>query len=60
MFVDRTCAEVFAADGLAYVPLPHIPAAADRSVSLAVRGGPARFEQLDAHELGSIWDDPRR
>lgn len=59
VYADRTCAEVFAADGLAYVPLPVIPAAADRGVSVAVRGGAARFEQLDAHELGSIWDAPR-
>lgn len=60
VFVDRTCAEVFAADGLVYVPLPVIPAAAERGVSLSVRGGPARFDQLDVHELGSVWEAARR
>lgn len=59
VFIDRTCAEVFAADGLVYVPLPVTPAADDRSAALTVRGGPARFEQLDVHEIGSIWDTPR-
>ncbi|HEX4609773.1 MAG TPA: glycoside hydrolase family 32 protein, partial [Urbifossiella sp.] len=59
VFLDRTCAEVLAGDGLVYVPLPVIPAADDRSAALTVRGGPARVEQLDVHELGSIWDRPR-
>lgn len=58
IFADRTSIEVFAADGLVYVPLPVIPAAADRSATLSVRGGPARFDELAVHELGSLWDRP--
>ncbi|MFO0810432.1 MAG: glycoside hydrolase family 32 protein [Gemmataceae bacterium] len=59
VFVDRTCVEVFASDGLCYVPLPVIPAADQHAVALSVRGGPARFGQLDVHELGSIWRESR-
>ncbi|MFO0800231.1 MAG: glycoside hydrolase family 32 protein [Gemmataceae bacterium] len=55
VYVDRTCAEVFASDGLVYLPLPVIPSATERGASLSVRGEAVRFEQLDVHELGSIW-----
>jgi fructan beta-fructosidase len=59
-FVDRTCAEVFAADGLVYVPLPLISPVDDRGASLAVRGGVAHFEELSIHELRSIWEPRER
>ncbi len=55
ILLDRTCIEVFAADGLSYVPLPVIPAAEDRSLSLTARGGKARVTKLEVHELGSAW-----
>lgn len=54
-FIDRTCVEVFASGGLTYIPLPVIPKAEDRSLSLTVRGNTTKFERLTVHELGSIY-----
>jgi fructan beta-fructosidase len=55
IFADRTSFEVFASDGLCYVPIPVIPAADNRKLSVASRNGSAKFERLDVHELKSIW-----
>jgi sucrose-6-phosphate hydrolase SacC (GH32 family) len=55
IFVDRTCLEVFASDGLTYVPMPINLKPEDKSVGVAVRGGEAKFSRLDVHELRSIW-----
>jgi sucrose-6-phosphate hydrolase SacC (GH32 family) len=56
ILVDRTGVEVFASDGLTYIPLPVIPKAADRAVTVRATGGAVRFDTLDVHELRSIWD----
>ncbi|MFO0848566.1 MAG: 2,6-beta-D-fructofuranosidase [Gemmataceae bacterium] len=55
ILADRTGFEVFASDGLAYVPVPVIPKADARGVSLTVTGGSARMDRLDVSELKSIW-----
>lgn len=58
VFCDRTGLEVFASDGLTYVPMPFQPKAADRSLGLRCAGGPARVSVLEVHELDSIWKKP--
>jgi sucrose-6-phosphate hydrolase SacC (GH32 family) len=55
VYADRTALEVFASDGLTYVPMPLIPKAEERSVAVAVKGGAARFGGLEVYELKSIW-----
>ncbi len=55
IFCDRTGLEVFASDGLTYVPMPFTPAAADLSLAVRTEGGSARFTTLTVHELRSIW-----
>ncbi|MFM8498359.1 MAG: GH32 C-terminal domain-containing protein, partial [Planctomycetia bacterium] len=55
VFCDRTGIEVFAADGLCYVPLPFKPGVRDRSLAVEARGGAATIHALDVHELASIW-----
>jgi sucrose-6-phosphate hydrolase SacC (GH32 family) len=55
IYADRTAFEVFASDGLIYVPMPVIPKAADTKLALAVLGGAARFTVMEAHELLSAW-----
>ncbi|MFZ2642507.1 MAG: glycoside hydrolase family 32 protein [Verrucomicrobiia bacterium] len=55
IYADRTALEVFASDGLTYVPMPVIPKAEDRSLGLSVKGGTAQFTALEAHELRSAW-----
>ena len=54
-YVDRTAIEVFASDGLCYVPMPVIPAAERKSLELTATGGAARIVSLDVHELKSAW-----
>jgi fructan beta-fructosidase len=55
VFVDRTGLEVFAADGLTYVPMPFTPKATDLGVAAAVRGGDVRITSLTACQLRSAW-----
>lgn len=55
VFGDRTGLEVFASDGLCYVPMPFQPKESDRGLSLIARGGTAEVTTLDVHELRSIW-----
>lgn len=59
LYADRTAFEIFADDGLTYVPMPVIPKADDRSLGLSVTGGEVRFRALDVHGLRSIWEGVR-
>ena len=54
IYVDRTVLEVFASDGLTYVPLPFTPKPEDQSV--AINAGATKFHALEAHTLKSIWE----
>ena len=55
IYTDRTAFEVFASDGLTYVPMPIISNAENLGVEVAVEGGAATFLELAAHDLKSIW-----
>jgi sucrose-6-phosphate hydrolase SacC (GH32 family) len=55
IYCDRTALEIFASDGLTYVPMPFAPNAADLSLGVRVQGGGARFETLEVWELKSAW-----
>lgn len=55
---DRIGLEVFASDGLTYVPLPYVPRADDLSLGVQVKGGPAKIGDLQVHELKSAWPAP--
>jgi sucrose-6-phosphate hydrolase SacC (GH32 family) len=54
ILADRTVFEVFAADGLAYVPVPVIPKADDKGVSLSVTS-PVQVQSIEVHALKSAW-----
>ncbi len=56
IFCDRTALEVFASDGLTYVPLPFAPKADDLDLGVKVNTGSARFNSLEVHELKSAWE----
>jgi fructan beta-fructosidase len=56
VLVDRTAVEVFAADGLTYVPFPVIPKPADRAVRLTATAGAVKVRSLEVHELRSAWE----
>jgi sucrose-6-phosphate hydrolase SacC (GH32 family) len=59
LFVDRTGLEIFAADGLVYLPLPLQPRSDDSSASVRVKGDAVRFSTLEVHTLRGIWYRPR-
>jgi sucrose-6-phosphate hydrolase SacC (GH32 family) len=60
IFLDRTAIEVFASDGLAYVPCPVIPRADNLSLAAAVSNGEAKLLSLTAYELNSAWPPARK
>jgi fructan beta-fructosidase len=55
ILADRNGYEVFASDGLTYVPFPVIPKPADRSLSLAVDRGELAVNTMVVRALQSIW-----
>ncbi|MBX7134450.1 MAG: glycoside hydrolase family 32 protein [Fimbriimonadaceae bacterium] len=55
IFCDRPGLEVFASDGLVFVPMPFQPKASDLSLSVKVTRGSAHFDRLDVHKLRSAW-----
>ena len=55
IYCDRTGLEVFASDGLTYVPMPFQPKAENRAVAVQVKGGSAKIAALQVHELRSAW-----
>ena len=56
VYADRTAFEVFADDGLVYVPMPVIPSPGDTAVRVSTKGGTVRFRTLDLHLLRSAWN----
>ena len=59
IYCDRTGLEVFASDGLTYVPMPYQPKPDDRSLRVTARDGSVRFTDLQVHELKSAWPAPQ-
>jgi sucrose-6-phosphate hydrolase SacC (GH32 family) len=55
IYVDRTGLEVFGADGLTYLPMPHNADPANQGLSVGVKGAAARVTSLEVHELRSAW-----
>ncbi len=55
IYVDRATLEVFASDGLTYVPMPFIPKADSLGLELTVSGGTVKIISLEVYELESIW-----
>jgi sucrose-6-phosphate hydrolase SacC (GH32 family) len=55
IYCDRTGLEVFASDGLTYVPMPFTAQPADRQAKVSVVGNGAKFRRLEAYELKSAW-----
>ena len=55
LYCDRTGLEVFASDGLTYMPMPFQPKADDLTVGVQARGGSAKINSLRVYELKSAW-----
>ncbi len=58
IYVDRTALEVYASDGLTFMPVATGPSPDDQTLSVSVEGGSATFNTLDLHELKSLWPTP--
>jgi sucrose-6-phosphate hydrolase SacC (GH32 family) len=56
IFCDRTGVEVFASDGLCYVPMPFNINPENVGISVEARGGSAKVNLLEWHELRSAWE----
>lgn len=57
LLLDRTSLELFADDGLVYLPLKCRPDSANRTLNLSVSGGDARLRSMRASALQSIWPE---
>ena len=55
IYADRLSLEVYASNGLAYVPMPVMFDPKNRTALVSVEGPPVVFTQLDAYELHSVW-----
>ncbi len=55
IYVDRTTIEVFANDGLVYMPQPFIPKDSDTSLQVSTMGGSVKIETLEVYALNSAW-----
>jgi len=55
IYCDRTGAEVFASDGLCYVPMPFHTKPENKRLFFETRGGTATVNALEVHELRSAW-----
>ena len=55
VYADRTVLEVFASNGLVYVPMPVVPKVDNCSIQVTTNRGDVKFNSLDAYELKSIW-----
>ena len=55
MLVDRGIIEIFANDGLLYMPMRVTPTAGAQAISLIASGNGAGLVSLTKHDLGSAW-----
>ncbi len=55
IYCDRTGLEVFASDGLCYMPMPFNSKPENRQIFLETRGGSATVLTFEAYELRSVW-----
>jgi sucrose-6-phosphate hydrolase SacC (GH32 family) len=55
VYCDRVGLEVFASDGLTYVPMPIVLDAAQLGITATAKGGTVNFDSLHVHELQSAW-----
>jgi fructan beta-fructosidase len=55
MLADRLSVEIFAEDGLVYMPLAYVAPSLDEAITVQARGGRATVEHFECTTLNSIW-----
>jgi fructan beta-fructosidase len=58
LLVDRTSIDIFGNDGRLYMPMGVIFPEDSRALAVYAKGGPARIQALEVHELSSAWTQP--
>ena len=56
IYADRTGLEIFANNGLIFMPININLADSNRSLSLSAKGGTVKVANLDVYQLKSIWE----
>lgn len=56
IYADRTGLEIFANNGLTFMPININISDSNRSLSLSAKGGTVKVANLDVYELKSIWE----
>jgi fructan beta-fructosidase len=57
IYCDRASLEVFASDGLTYIPMPFIPKADELSLGIETKGGDALISNIRIYNLRSAWSE---
>ena len=57
LLVDRVSIEIFAGDGLVYMPMKAVRDLENQSLEVFARGGSAKVNTLEVYELKSIWQE---
>ncbi len=55
VYCDRASLEVFASDGVTYIPMPFIPKGDDLSLGIEAKGGKTRISNIRVYNLQSAW-----
>ena len=55
IYCDRTGLEIFASEGLSYIPMPFQPRSEDESFGMSVKGGQVKIESFVLKRLESAW-----
>jgi fructan beta-fructosidase len=55
IYCDRTGVEVFASNGLCYIPMPYNTNRDNKRLFFEARGGTVQVDSLEVHELKSAW-----
>ncbi|MHA2253437.1 MAG: glycoside hydrolase family 32 protein [Candidatus Kariarchaeaceae archaeon] len=56
ILVDRVSIEIFANDGLKYMPIRVLPKEEERGIEVFIKGGNTKLRNLKICELNSIWE----
>ena len=56
ILVDRVSIEIFANDGLVYMPMAVLPEDEERSLAVFAKGGGAKLTVLTLHSMKSAWE----
>ncbi|MBL8995096.1 MAG: glycoside hydrolase family 32 protein [Spirochaetia bacterium] len=60
LLVDRVSIEIFANEGLVYMPMAVLPKDGERGISVFAKGGAPKTVKLTVHSLASAWENVKK